>query len=327
MKAIQIRQTGGPEVLELVEVPTPQLQPGQVLIEVEAAGVNFGETMMRQGTYPLPLELPALLGSEVAGYIRAVGENVQGVSEGEHVMATLSEPGGYAEYVVADATRLVPLSKGVEAAPALGLLSQGLTAYGLLHGVDVKDKRVLITAAAGGVGSLLLQLARLRGAKQVFGAAGSEAKLRLIEELGADASFSYRDADWYEKVLSKANGEGVDIVFDAVSGGVRDDALRALSPFGTFVFYGASAGGNAPVTPEQLDALIFNNQSLVGFAVFTFAKAFPEVAAGAMIEMLAALREGKLEVISRDTFPLAQAADAHRAIEARQTVGKVILTP
>ena len=328
LKAIQIKQTGGPEVLELTEIATPQPLTGQVLIEVEAAGVNFGETMMRQGNYPVPLELPSLIGTEIAGRVCAVGEGVGNVVENERVMVTLSAPAGYAEYAVADATQLIPLPDNVEATQALGLLSQGLTAYGLLHAVGfAKDKRVLVTAAAGGVGSLIIQLARLHGAKQVIGAAGNEAKLQLIQECGADASINYHKPEWHKEVVLLTDGEGVDLIFDAVSGSTRDEALLALAPFGTLVIYGASTGGTIPVEPDQLNRLIFNNQSLIGFAVNTFASTFPEIVTQAMTEMLSALAEGHLTVITNNTFPLEQAAEAHRAIETRQTVGKVVLVP
>ena len=328
MRAVVFERFGGPEVLHLKELDRPSPGADQVLIEVEAAGVNFGDTMMHRGTYPLPQELPARVGSEVAGYVRKTGVGVEGVTEGERVMATLSEAGGYAEYAVADAARLTPLPDGVDAAQALGLLAQGLTAYGLLHTVDfARGKRVLVTAAAGGVGSLLLQLARLHGASQLLGAVGSEPKQRLAEELGADASVNYRAANWHEDILSLTDGSGVDVVFDAAGGTVRDDALRALAPFGTLVSYGGSAGGVTPLRPEQLSALTFNNQSFTGFAVFTFANAFPEVAARAQAEMLAALVEGTLRVVTQNTFQLDRVAEAHRAVEARQTVGKVVLTP
>ena len=328
MRAVVFEDFGGPEVLRLKELDRPSPGAEQVLIEVEAAGANFGDTMMHRVTYPLPQELPARPGSEVAGYVRETGAGVEGVAEGERVMATLSEAGGYAEYAVADAARLTPLPAGVEAAQALGLLFQGLTAYGLLHAVDfARGKRVLVTAAAGGVGSLLLQLARLHGAGQLLGAVGSEPKQRFAEELGADASVNYRVADWHEDVLSLTDGAGVDVVFDAAGGTVRDGGLRALAPFGTLVSYGGSAGGGAPVLPEQLNALTFNNQSLTGFSVFAFANAFPEVAALAREEMLAALAEGTLRVVTRDTFRLDGVAEAHRAVESRRTVGKVVLTP
>ena len=226
MRAVVFEDFGGPEVLRLKELDRPSPGAGQVLIEVEAAGVNFGDTMMHRGTYPLPQKLPARVGSEVAGYVRETGVGVEGVAEGERVMATLSEAGGYAEYAVADAARLTPLPHKAEAAQVLGLLFQGLTAYGLLHAVGfARDKRVLVTAAAGGVGSLLLQLARLRGAGQLLGAVGSGPKQRFAEELGADAGVNYRAADWHEDVLSLTDGAGVNVVFDAAGGTVRDGAL------------------------------------------------------------------------------------------------------
>ncbi|WP_046247122.1 quinone oxidoreductase family protein [Hymenobacter terrenus] len=324
MKAIVIEETGSPDVLRLQEVPTPTPGPGQVLVKTHVAGINFADTAQRKGTYPLPLQLPVTPGFEVGGTVTELGPDVSTARVGDRVAVFLAAPGGYAEYLVADAATLIPVPDHLSFEQAVALLVQGLTAYFLLQQAAPMQpgQRVLVHAAAGGVGSLAVQLAKLLGAGQVIATASTPTKLDLTRRLGADVAINYSDADWPAQVLAATNGQGVDTVLDSVSGTVGDQSLAVLAPFGRWVSYGAPSTSGTQIGAEQVMQMIFRNQSFVGFALYGIT---PERIQQALQVMFAYVGEGKLQVIVDQTFPLADAAVAHRAIEERRTTGKVLL--
>lgn len=329
MRVMQFSRFGGPEVLELVERPIPVPDAGQVLVRVHAAGVNLAEALMRANRYAVTPSLPAVPGSEVAGTVEAVGRGVRGVERGMRVAVPLfasgSNLGGYAEYVSADASLLVPLPDSLSFDAATALMLQGVTALYLVRRIPANGKTVLVSAAAGGVGSLLVQLARRAGATSVIAAASTPAKLDLARRLGADAGVNYTDADWVEQVRAATAGAGPDIIYESTGGAVTRAALEALAPGGTLVIYGALNIQEFHLGVPELIGLIFRNQSVAGFALPTLLT--PEGLRRALAELFDLAACGTLEVTVGGTYSLEHAAAAHRALEARRTVGKLVLLP
>lgn len=328
MKAIQFSKTGEPEVLHLVELETPQPGENQVLIKVAVVGVNFGETMQRAGTYPISLPLPIIPGSEVAGTIAALGSGVSSLSIGTRVAAMIpTQVGGYAEYCVVDAKDVITLSDEIDFPQATALLSQGLTAYYLLNLATIlkPGNSVLIHAAAGGVGSIAVQLAKIMGAGKVIGTASSRHKLDLIQNLGADIGINYTQANWVEDVKEATNNNGVDIILDSVGGEISKQSFQCLAPFGRMIVYGALSLQIAEFTAQQIMQLIYGNQLIAGFALPNLIAAQPKLAEEGFRALLQYFTSGKLNIVVRNTFPLAEATTAHRQIEERQTTGKVVL--
>ena len=301
MKVIRFHEYGGPEVLRYEDTPLPVPEPGQVLIEVTAAGVNFADTMRRAGTYLEPTPLPYILGYEAAGTVKAVGAGVTSVSVGASVVAILTEGGGYAQYAVAASDQVVALPPGLEAAQATALIVQGMTAYLLLKDAASiqPGQSVLVHAAAGGVGTLAIQIAQLLGAGRIIATASTEDKLTLARSLGADAGVNYTQEDWPQQVMTANGGQGVDIVLEMVGGAIFARSFDALAPFGHLIAYGA-AGGQMPVL--EAGRLLAPNQTVSGFYLGGyFARS------GAIPEALTALF----------TY----------VMQGRQTTGKVVLAP
>ena len=236
MKAIQYSRFGAPEVLEVVEIDTPSPRPGEVLITIGAVGVNFFEVMMRQDRYAVTPPLPFIPGVEIAGTIAALGEGVTNLSVGDRVAAALYvagvQSGGYAEQVAIRANVVVRLPDEISFVAATALQVQGLTALHLLRSHAAAGKNVLISAAAGGVGSLLVQLAKRSGAKRVIAMASSAEKLALARELGADVGVDYTQADWPDQIRAATDGVGPDLIFDASGGDIPAQCLALLAPFG-----------------------------------------------------------------------------------------------
>jgi NADPH:quinone reductase len=324
MKAIQIQQLGAPDVLQLAEVATPQPAKGQVLIKVAASGINFADTQQRSGKYPLPLQLPSSLGFEVAGTIETVGTDVDASLIGKRIAVFLSTPTGYSEYVVADAGAVIPIPDALTFEQSVALLVQGLTAYFLLEEAigNVSGKSILVHTAAGGVGSLAIQLAKIKGASLLIGTASQEKKLSLIRELGAHAAINYTEAHWTDQVKEATGGKGVDIILDAVNGDYLKQNLSVLAPFGRLVSYGSLSGGQVQLGNAELTSLIFKNQGIVGFSLYGISQ---DRTAKALQEIFAYAVSGRLQAVVGHVYPLAQAAQAHKDIEARQTTGKVVL--
>lgn len=327
MKTVQFDRFGGPEVLELVQREIPSLQSGQVLVRVRASGVNLADSLMRENRYAFTPELPAIPGFEVAGTIERVAEDVVGLAPGARVavplFATGATSGGYREYVVADAGIVVPLPEMLPFEVATALMMQGLTAHYLVRQVPPRGKTVLVNAAAGGVGSLLVQLAKRAGATRVIAGASSPQKLELARSLGADAGVDYTAADWTDTLRRETGGVGPDLVYESVGGDVTGRALEALAPGGTLVAYGALNIQSFELGVRELVQLIFKNQSLTGFALPTLLTL--DGMRAALEELFTLAGNGELRVTIGGRYPLERAADAHRALSRRASVGKLVL--
>ncbi len=321
MKAIRITELGGPEVMRLSEVETPQPKAGEVLIKVAAAGINYADLMQRQGTYLTRTRTPIILGFEVAGTIAALGEGVTTLHEGMRVAAFCD--GGYAEYTIANAHSVIPIPEILDFTHAAAFPVQGLTAYQILRESAhlQAGESVLVHAAAGGVGTLAVQIAKLMGAGTVIGTASTEAKLDLVHSLGADVVINYSKPDWAEQVKQATNGKGVDIIMEMVGGDVAEKNLQSLAPFGRMVVFGAASGQMVQFSGIQL---MYKNQAVIGYWLTAWLSRADRVAA-AIVDLMQYLASGKLQIVVGQTFPLADAAAAHHAIAARKTTGKVVL--
>lgn len=324
MQAIRLSRFGAPDVLEPVELPVPVPTEGEALIRMQAAGVNYFEVLMRQDRYAVTPELPMVLGVEVAGIVETLGSGVTTPAIGTRVAAPLfamGRAGGYADYAIADATLLVPLPDDLSFEAAAALMVQGLTALHLLRRSSPQAKSILVNAAAGGVGSLLIQLARSAGARQVIAAAGSADKLDLARSLGADTGVDYRSADWVDQVLAATAGEGVDIVYDLVGGAQTGACLAVLAPAGELV---CAAMGRFELGRPEVEALLGRNQSLKGFALLPLLT--PETLRADLGDLFAQAVAGSPKVVVDGSFPLDRAAEAHERLQSRRSVGKVVLT-
>lgn len=323
MKVVQFAHYGGPEVLELVEREVPTPGTGEILIKVGAIGVNFADTMQRAGTYPVKFELPFVPGYEANGWVEAVGPDVEGFTVGQRVTTSLSQGGGYAQYVLAPAATSYPLPDGVDDRIALALKVQGLTAYFLLKSATrlVEGDTVLIHAAAGGVGTIAVQLAKLWGASTVIGAA-SPGKHAQVKSLGADVVIDYTQPNWSEQVLAATSGQGASIILDPLGDSGRVENLKALAPFGRWATYGTLAGGPVTLDGAAIGQLIGKNQSVHGFSL---SQGYD--LAEATNELFGLVSSGQLRIEQGPQWPLSEAAEAHRALENRETTGKVILVP
>lgn len=328
MQAIRYHETGGPDVLRLDEIPVPTPGPGQVRIRVGAVGLNFYETLQRRGNYRVAPALPFTPGGEAAGTIDALGPDVPenraaGIAVGARVCA-LTGSGAYAAYVVAPAGSVFPLSDHIDIVHGAAIALQGLTAYGVLHlsGRLRPGETVLVHAAAGGVGTLAVQLAKLGGAGLIIGTAGGPAKLPLVRELGADHAIDYRDtADLAADVKKAAGDHGVDVVLDSVGAATFPTSLAVLARFGRLVTFGGASGQAAPVPPGRL---IAECQSISGFMLGA-ALSDEAFAQRAVRDLFGAVADGRIRLVIGPRFPLAEAAAAQRALESRETTGKVVL--
>jgi NADPH2:quinone reductase len=325
MRAIRFHELGEPEVLLLEDLPIPDPAAGEALIEVYAAGINYADTRRRRGLYLEESPLPSAPGSEVAGRIARLGEGVTGWHVGDRVIATTTG-GGYAEYVAVPTQTLLPIPAGLNYAEAAAFPVQGLTAYHLLRtsGRLAKGESVLVHSAAGGVGTLAIQLARLMGAGTIYATASTDAKLALARSLGADVLIDYTREDFAARVLEHARSQGqrgVDIVLEAVGGDVLEHSLRCLAPFGRLVVFGRAGGQANAVDPARL---MKRCQEMIGFYLPPVL-ARPSLIEPSVRELTEYLTSGRLKVLVGATFPLEDAAEAHRRMEARQTTGKVVL--
>ena len=329
MRTVQMSRFGGPEVFEVIETPIPMPGPGQVLVRVYAVGVNLSETLMRQNRYAVTPELPAILGNEVAGVIEALGAGVGRLAVGARVVAPLFATGafvgGYAEYVLIDAGFVAPLPDALSFEVATALMIQGLTALYLIKQVPPQGKTVMVSAAAGGVGSLLVQLANRAGAKTVIAAASTTEKLDFARSLGTHAGVNYTRADWVEQARAASGGAGPDIIYESVGGAVTNAGLKALAPLGQLVIYGALNIQSFQLRVPELLGLIFKNQSVTGFAFAPLLT--PDGLKAGLAELFDLAVRGQIKVTISGTFPLEHAAEAHRALEGRRTTGKLVLVP
>lgn len=320
MTAVRVHAPGGPEVLRAEQVDRPGPGPGQALIRVAAVGVNYADVAGRRGSYPLFGELPATLGFEAAGTVHAVGPGGDDALVGRRVVAMA--PGAYAEYVLADAASLIPVPDGLDPTRAAAFAAQGLTALGMLHAAGLRaGETVLVHAAAGGVGSLAVQIARLLDAGRVVGTASTPAKRALAEELGAHATVDYTDPGWPGRVRDALDGGSVDIALDLVGGGLPARTVELLTPATGRLVLGGLSGGAPELDPS---ALITAGVSAVGYTNPVWL-ARPDFGPTAAARLLGWITSGALRLTVGATHPLADAAAAHRALEARETTGKVVL--
>ncbi len=314
MRAIQIEEFGGPEVMRLTDLPDPQAGDGEVVLEVSRAGINFADTHVTRDDYLAKQELPLVPGGEVAGR----------TPDGRRVAALLAN-GGYAEKVAVDERFLVPIPDEVSDDAAAGLLLQGLTAHSVL-GMCARlepGESVVIQAAAGGTGSLAVQLAKRMGAGRVIALASSEPKRELARRLGADAVVDSRDDDLEAAMLEANEGAPVDVVLEMTGGESFEAGLRALAPFGRLVAYGNAS--RTPVAVRNVD-LMRTSRSILGFwLVHLFRR--PQRLREAIVELLGAVAAGDLEVVIGDVYPMSEAGRAHEDIAARRTHGKLLLDP
>jgi NADPH2:quinone reductase len=320
MKAMRVGRTGGPEVMELVDLPTPRPAAGQALVRVEAAGVNFIDVYGRSGAYSR--ELPFVLGEEGAGVVEAVGEGVREVRAGERV-AWASVPGSYSTHVVAPADRLVPVPDHVAMVDAAAAMLQGMTAHYLSHATYPLrgGDSCLVHAAAGGVGLLLVQMAKRLGAR-VLGTTSSEEKAKLARDAGADDVIFYSREPFDEAVRVRTGGRGVDVVYDGVGASTFDKSLLSLRPRGMMVLFGQSSGRVPPVDLQVLNTRgsLFVTRPTLRDYVATRAELLERAG-----DVLGAITRGELKLRIHATYPLERAADAHRALESRATSGKLVL--
>ncbi len=317
MRAVVLRAWGPPDVLREEEVAEPVPGPGQVVVEVEAAGVTWVETQVRAGRPPHPAmapALPAVLGNGVGGRVVAAGPGAGRALVGRRVVASLGGTGGYAQRAAAPADGVVAVPGALGMGEAVALLADGRTAVGLVRAAAPRaGETVRVEAAAGGVGTLLVQIAATAGARVVAAARG-ERKLALARELGAHEAVDYGEEGWAARL-----GDGVDVVFDAVGGEVGRAAFERLRPGGRFVAYGMASGRWAGVS--EADA------ARRGVVLAAGGRPDPAEAAERSGAALAEAAAGRLRAVVGQTFPLGGAAEAHAAMEARRTVGKTLLLP
>jgi NADPH:quinone reductase len=314
MRAVQIEEFGGPEVLEVADVPKPEPQDGQVLIKVEACGMNFADTHQRENSYLARYELPLVLGAEVAGT----------TEDGERVVA-LIPTGGYAEYAVAPRESVFPLPDGVEPGAALSLIIQGLTAWHLYRtqGRVAQGETVVVISGAGGVGNIAVQLGKSMGAGRVIATASTEDKRQLCLELGADAAVD-PDADDLTAALIEANdGERVDVVFEMAGGRIFDQSFEALAPFGRMVTYGIAS--REPNTVET-GRLMRKSRSVVGFWLM-HCLGRRDMMEEPLQDLFDRVARGELRPQVGKTYPLSDVRQAHEDLQGRRTTGKLLLDP
>ncbi|MFL5492531.1 MAG: quinone oxidoreductase family protein [Gemmatimonadales bacterium] len=322
MKAIRIHETGGPEVLRLEEVPDPQPEPGEAVVRVEAIGLNFIEVYQRTGLYRSAL--PFTPGGEGAGRVVAVGKDVSAVKPGDRVAST-SLRGSYAELARVPVDKLVPIPDNVDTSVAAAVLLQGLTAHYLATSTYplTQGSWCLIHAAAGGVGLLLCQMAKARGAR-VIGTVSTEEKAALASQAGADHVVLYTRQDFVSEARRLTGGHGVGVVYDSVGQSTFEGSLNSLAPRGMLVLFGQSSGPVPPVDPQILNtkgSLYLTRPTLTHYTASR-----SELLTRAR-DLFAWMEAGRLEVRIDRTYPLAEAAAAHRSLEGRETKGKVLLLP
>ena len=322
MKAIQVKQPGAPEAMELVELPIPQPKANEAVVKVSASGVNFIDVYFREGRYKAPM--PFVLGQEGAGAVTAVGSEVKSVKIGDRVAWT-GLLGSYAEYAAVPADRLVPIPEGVKDQQAAAAVLQGMTAHYLSHDTFPlkRGETALVHAAAGGVGLLLVQMAHHIGAR-VIGTVSTEEKAKLAREAGADEVILYTQQDFEAETKRLTAGKGVDVVYDSVGKTTFEKGLNVLRPRGMMVLFGGSSGAVPPfdlIALSQRGSLYVTRPTLVHYIA---SREELMARSGAVFGMIAG---GKLKLRIEHVYPLAEAQRAHRDLEGRKTAGKLLLIP
>lgn len=322
MKAIQVSQTGGPEVLALVDVAEPKPKPNEALVQVKAAGVNFIDVYFREGRYPA--QLPFINGQEAAGVVTEIGSEVKMFKPGDRVAYT-GALGSYAEYAAVPESRLIKIPDGLDFEQAAAAMLQGMTAHYLLHSTYKLQagETALIHAAAGGVGRLLVQMAKKIGAR-VIGTAGTKEKAQLALDAGADECIVYSEADFETETRRLTDGKGVNVVYDGVGKATFEKGLNVLVPRGYMVLFGGSSGAVPPfdlITLSQKGSLFVTRPTLVHYT------ATREELERRASDVLGWIAGGELKLRIHKAYPLVEAPQAHRDLEGRRTTGKLLLIP
>jgi NADPH:quinone reductase len=326
MHTVRFHEHGSPEVLRYEEVTRPEPGPGEALVKISAIGVNYADVMRRQSPdlYPMPSPLPWTCGGEAVGTIVEVGEGVPTDIIGQRSVVFPGK-GCYSDYTVVPQNRIYKIAPELSDAQAIALFVQGLTAALILSQSArlAPGETVLVQGAAGGVGSLAVQLAKIYGAGPVIGCAGSTEKCRLVESLGADLGVNYTDPTWADQVREFTGGQGVDVVLEMTGGKVAEDSLRLLKGFGRSIVFGHTSGKALSVNMGDLPQ---NNISVTGFYLRPYLDK-GTLAADTLAEFADYVAVGRLSVQLGGSFPLSRAADAHRQLESRSTTGKLVLVP
>lgn len=324
MKALLIEKYGGPEVMQIVDAPRPEPGPGEALIRVEACGLNYSDIMIREGQYIDTMPLPYFLGREFCGTIEKTGSGVSGWEKGQRVVGG-SMGGAMAEYVVTGAEGLIPCPDGLSPEEGAAILVAGVTAVHCLQdcGRLQPGETVLVHAAAGGVGTLAVQIARAMGAR-VLGTASSAEKCRVVTDLGATA-IDYTKDDWVKKVLAATDGRGADLILESVGGDIfRRSFKEALARFGRMVVFGVASRDIVPINNREI---LESNRTLTGYYLGDFFPAHMDRIVMATMKLVGFMLEGKVKPIVGKVFPLEQAAEAFGHMQQRKNVGKVIIRP
>lgn len=321
MKALVFNTFGGPEVLEYSEVKEPVLNSDEILVRMQAIGLNFADIYRRKGNYHLVGQPPFILGYEGAGIVEQVGESIQGVKVGDRI-AFADVPHANAELVAVPMDKAIPLPENISFNEAASVLLQGLTAHYLTKDSYKVKKNdvVLVHAAAGGVGQLLVQIVKLLGGK-VIGLTSSIEKAESAKAVGADSVYLYHD-DWKQKVLEETNGRGVDVVYESV-GSTLEESFEATRIGGTIVFYGMAGGDPAPVDPRML---MDTSKTLTGGDLWNILISHEERVTRSN-ELFRWMEEGKVVVSKPKVFPLSDGQEAHQYLESRKSTGKILLIP
>lgn len=319
MKFIEASKFGGPEVLALVEAPTPSPTEGTLLVEIRAAGVNYADIMARSGFYPQVPKAPFAAGFEIAGVVKAIGKGVAGFKEGDSVAAII-QGGGYATHAVIPAATAIPLPAGLDHSIGVAVLVQGVTAYILLDEAKVKEgDAVLVSAAGGGLGNLAVQLAKARGARVV--GLTSKSKFELVRSLGADEVADSDDAGWAASVKKAVGDKGIQAYLDSI-GDLRSEAFPLLSQSAHWIIFGVRSSQHNALPFEAIPVMIEKNITLHGFNLGGSLQQVPQ----ALSALFKLVGEGNLK-FEITKYPLGEAAKVHQLFEARKTSGKLVLVP
>jgi NADPH:quinone reductase len=322
VKAIVFEKTGDPSVMRYVDVPKPELRPGTALVKVHAAGVNFADTFFIRGEYMIKPNLPDTPGMEAAGVVEAVAPDVKDLKPGARVAAITLKT--YAEYCLIRASQAIPLPDFVSFEEGAAFPIQVLTAWHLLHTAHrtTPGQTVVVHSAAGGVGIVAVQIAKAAGVR-VIGTVSSDAKAEVVKKYGADDVINYASSDFAAETMRLTGGRGADLILDAVGKPTFEPGLKCLAPFGHLILYGRAGG---PPDPLNVFRLFEKSVKVSGF-VLPVVYGIPELMREGIEKSFQLMRDGKLKLVIGKTFPLAQAAEAHRFMQSRQSVGKLVLIP
>jgi NADPH:quinone reductase len=326
MKAIQIETTGSWDVLKYKEVETPEPGPSQVLVKTSSISVNFADIMLRIGTYPVMPPFPAVPGLECGGIIDAVGKNVKGLKTGQPVI--VFGPNCYAEYVLAEASGVVPVPEGIDLDDAAALTVNYLTAYHMLHSMAgiKKGQTVLVYAAAGGVGTAVIQLSK-PGGFAVIGRTSTDEKSAFAKSQGADYMINYNRENVSARVMEITNGSGVDLILNSVAGDTFAGDFEILAPLGRIIWFGFAAGPPEVNLTELLQDHFTKSVGIRAFVIYTIAQMHPDLMRHSYDVLFGFLKDGTVKPHIQERIPLAEAPRAHQLLESGSVTGKLILKP